>query len=723
MSTYRSILANLVFLLQGILIILLLFKDHLAVPVWLQGSGRFHPLLLHFPIVLILLLPVFAFFRKSFGDHNAMDNVFGFILLHAAFFVTISALTGLFLSIAGGYDPELLKTHLITGSVTAILCFLIWLGYTYQWFNAKLINGLVLLECAFMIAGSHYGGSLTHGEDFLTGGEVEEVVVKKQRVYSDSSAVFEAAVVPILEAKCFSCHNEKKAKGNLVMTDVDRMLKGGKDGPLWVAGNPLNSHIMQRVMMDPSEKKHMPPKGKPQLTDLEINLIETWISYGADTRKTFREYAIDDSLRKMAAGFIQTENEIITDTTTYSFAAADEKILAQLVSPFRTISPRAKNSPALNVSFFVRAYYKPEMLTALRTIKTQIVGLNLSNMPVKDDVLKEIATFNNLEHLILNGTDITGSGFSDLKSCEKLTSISLANTKVDLKYLEKLKEISSLKEVFLWNTPVDSNAVKDLNKRFPLVKWNRGYVPDTAEKLRLTAPQLKNPDTLVVAKGRDVILKHSLPGTIIRFTTDGKDPDSITGVIYKDPIRIDSPMTIKAIAVLPGWYSSPVSEYQLFVSGKSPVDVRLTHAPDPRYALEGGNNLIDNEKGDIRNNLMNWLGFRDRPFGAVVTFKEATQLSKITLSLADNTGGYLFPPEKIVIKGGNDSAHLVQIGQLIPEQPTKYGPARIKPYAVNIKPGSYKYIQIDALNVQKLPQWHGGKGQKGWIFIDELFFE
>jgi hypothetical protein len=41
---------------------------------------------------------------------------------------------------------------------------------------------------------------------------------------------------------------------------------------------------------------------------------------------------------------------------------------------------------------------------------------------------------------------------------------------------------------------------------------------------------------------------------------------------------------------------------------------------------------------------------------------------------------------------------------------------------VPIEKGKYKYIEIEAINIQSLPSWHGGKGEKGWVFVDEVFF-
>ena len=41
---------------------------------------------------------------------------------------------------------------------------------------------------------------------------------------------------------------------------------------------------------------------------------------------------------------------------------------------------------------------------------------------------------------------------------------------------------------------------------------------------------------------------------------------------------------------------------------------------------------------------------------------------------------------------------------------------------LDIDPSAYKCFKIIAKNVTKLPAWHPGKGDKGWLFIDEIFF-
>ena len=84
----------------------------------------------------------------------------------------------------------------------------------------------------------HYGGMVTHGEEFLalpTEGPDDKI--------PENPIIYKDVVFRILDDKCVSCHNPNKQKGELVMTSFDGLLQGGENGPIWVAGSPEESEI------------------------------------------------------------------------------------------------------------------------------------------------------------------------------------------------------------------------------------------------------------------------------------------------------------------------------------------------------------------------------------------------------------------------------------------------------------------------------------------------
>jgi hypothetical protein len=70
---------------------------------------------------------------------------------------------------------------------------------------------------------------------------------------------------------------------------------------------------------------------------------------------------------------------------------------------------------------------------------------------------------------------------------------------------------------------------------------------------------------------------------------------------------------------------------------------------------------------------------------------------------------------------GNDAAHLRLIKKINPTQPAMVGPSYMKGYELTFEPIKEKYFKVVAVPVAKLPAWHPGKGDKGWVFVDEIF--
>ncbi len=96
--------------------------------------------------------------------------------------------------------------------------------------------------------------------------------IEKMRVYEDT-------LRPTLDARCFSCHNENKTKGDYLMTNFEQMLAGGKSGRTAVeAGQPDNSELIHRVSLPEEHNDHMPPEGKTPLQEDEIQMLKWWIA-------------------------------------------------------------------------------------------------------------------------------------------------------------------------------------------------------------------------------------------------------------------------------------------------------------------------------------------------------------------------------------------------------------------------------------------------------------
>jgi DNA repair exonuclease SbcCD ATPase subunit len=84
-------------------------------------------------------------------------------------------------------------------------------------------------------------------------------------------------VRPLLENKCFSCHNPDKKKGDLDLTSFTGTMSGGGSGAVVNAGDPDGSKLMASILK--KEEPFMPPEGAP-MGAKDIEVLHQWIQGG-----------------------------------------------------------------------------------------------------------------------------------------------------------------------------------------------------------------------------------------------------------------------------------------------------------------------------------------------------------------------------------------------------------------------------------------------------------
>lgn len=671
----------------------------MVVPSWLQVIGRVHPLVLHFPIVIIVMYIVWLLLARANSHYLQVGS---HLLLMTAFTSAFTALCGLLLSKEAGYDADALQPHKWAGTLTSIT-LLGWYWFTTnaqprRWQSLTISTVLILLVT---IAG-HLGANITHGENFIM---APVASTKTNSVEFEDAYVYADLVQPIFDSKCIGCHNSSKAKGQLVLETAETMLKGGKNGKLW--DTSINaSLLLQRLKLPEDEKEHMPPTGKPQLTVEELAIIGAFIKNGGDVHKKAIELPYNDTLRFLAYKRLRPAME------EYTFNAADTKTVEKLNSANRVIYPLALTSPGLVVNFYNAASFNANMLKELSAVSSQVVELNLNNMPVNDNDVSTIAMFGNLRVLHLNNTNIKGTSFKALQKLANLRSISLSGTPVEAVFLTKLQALPKLRSVFVWNTGLAKTTLPTGKIRF-----ETGYNSDTVI-LKLTPPIVVNDESTI---SQDPLqLKHYINGTTIRYTIDGSEPDSTTSTMYTEALPVKNGMVVKARAVKNGWFSSDITSRYIFYGQYKADSAVLLQPADVKYRAKGGQSLVDGIKSDLGAGSGKWLGFRDNSLQAMLVFNNTVKANSVTLSMLQNTGAYIFPPAKVQVWGGANEKELKLLATVTPAQPSKADPNSNIPITCLFAPTQVSCLKIVAMPVARLPLWHPAKGEKAWLFVDEV---
>lgn len=700
------------------LFFLVVFRDIMEIPAWLAVAGRMHPMFLHFPIVLLLL----SFFTVWIPvDKNAGNAWLNLLRLTAALSAAITAIMGMLLSFEDGRSGDTLELHKWGGVIVAILGYLFYTYFPQLSKHIVFTRSFTAIATVAIIFTGHWGADLTHGSDYV----LAPIKNNEQHIVPpDQAIIFADVIQPILDKKCVSCHGASSTKGKLKLSDLESVLTGGKSGALFIPGNPDTSLMMHRVHLPLEDKKHMPPASKTQLTEMETAVLYNWIKSGAATDAKLFSLPETDSFRILATAYLSPGGENTASAEpAYAFKAADEKKILAVNNNYRVVVPLGKNSPALVANLYGRNVYTSKSLEELLPLKEQIVELNLARMPVKDDDMKTIQQMPNLRRLNLNYTDITDNGVALLSNVKSLREVALSGTATTAGALEKILPLPDLSSVYIWDTKIDTTALQRLRTKFPKLVLESGFVDKGGEMVALSPPVIK-PSAGIFEKDIEAEIKHPFKGVEIRYTTDGSEPDSINSPVYAAPFTIAKNTTIKARAFKPGWYGSSTTQSSFIHRGVKPDSVILITKPDDRYKPGSEKALTDGEFGSF-DNVANgdWYGYQKDDAEYYMLFNKPTTITSSIVVAAKNTGRYIFPPETVEVWGGADKDHLKLLGKVQPPRANKGEFSENLQLQVVFPQTEVQCLKIIAKHLRTIPEWHGGKGQPGWVFVSEVVLE
>jgi mono/diheme cytochrome c family protein len=697
-----------VWFLNPLLLLLAIYSEASKSNTILLWFGKMHPLVLHFPIVLGIAIVIYLVF---FQNNKLEEGTEKLVLVGNALMASMVALLGLFLSKQDAYDTDTLNLHKWGGLSIALIS---WLLIYLKNIPASIQKIIALSYLLVLLFFTHQGALLTHGENALSMPLPEVKVTEEVKTVDSSLTVYEKAIAPILAQKCVSCHGPDKVKGQLQLQSPELIIKGGKNGSILNGIQNEEAQIIQRIHLPNADEKHMPPDGKLQLTLEELTLLNKWVKAGGNFTKKISELAKTDSLAILAMAYKAPAK-----------GSGDNKNNAPDLKPYNssycTVNYLYNGSEDIEVNFFQGSFYKIEQLKNLEKIKDKIVSLNMQGMPITKEDLAIIVQFTKLKKLNLNYTTLTLNDLAPLKTITSLKNLSICGMEVNENTLSKFLEKAPFTEINIWTNHSSKKEFQQLSASNKKVKIIIGDNLD-AEIIKLTSPIIEQDSAIIVAS-LDVVVKHFLKGAVVRYTTDGSDPDSLTSPIYTKKLRFNKNTILKTKAFKPGWISSDMVQKTFYKSEIHPDSIYFVTNPDTKYPGSGAKTLIDYELGEKNFSNGKWLAYKDATMKFVIGFKQARPLQEAHFNAFVDNGSYIFPILSIMIEGSNDGKEFKKLNEAkFPSLKETDVVRENKSFSCSIPPGAaYKYYRFTLLNIKKLPTWHPGKGTPGWIFVDELF--
>lgn len=470
---FKKPLAWIIIAVLGTLLFLLPYLAFENNSPLLLTIGRFHPILLHFPIVLLLLLfclELIAHFGRILISHHLKFYLYLFLVFSTLF----SIFTGYLLNSSGEYSGLLIDDHFNGAVWTGFLLTLSFAAFCFNWAKAKyfyIYLGLLFTTNIAAFYTAHQGGSITHGKDYLS--SYLPAIGNSNAIKADSiQYLYEDVVHLILDTKCASCHNTMRSEGNLSLVSYNDLFKNGDSGKMPVTiGKSNESEIVRRVMLPDSLEEHMPTQGKKNLDSNEIEIIKLWINLGAKEQQevasisnkrgkelvesmkaSLLKYSFKTGLKKLSSEKLNTELLALAEEL-----EVDIKLDAD--GEYYTLSNRFPPIP-----------FNGEKLEKLKPYLEVFSKISLVSSQIDDADLYLISQMPNLTELYLQKTGLSGEGIVVLSSLPKLEILNISYTKTSDKDLINLTKFPALREVFVYSTSTTNEVVKAVGAYKPRLK-------------------------------------------------------------------------------------------------------------------------------------------------------------------------------------------------------------------------------------------------------------
>ncbi|MCT4586503.1 MAG: sulfatase-like hydrolase/transferase [Carboxylicivirga sp.] len=146
----------------------------------------------------------------------------------------------------------------------------------------------------------------------------------------------------------------------------------------------------------------------------------------------------------------------------------------------------------------------------------------------------------------------------------------------------------------------------------------------------------------------------------------------------------------------------------------------LSKKPHPKYKCEGAASLVDGETGTRFFDDGYWLGFESDDAEIIIDMEKVMTINEISVGAMHNPENWIFLPKSVELSWSADGkSYSKPISQNVaePQLQNNYTVDRITIQQEDI---NARFVKVKVINKGLCPDWHPGKGNECWLFIDEI---
>ena len=430
---------------------------------FMQFVGRFHPLAVHLPIALLILVPVLEIAGRMPRFTYLLPAV-DFLLGVAVVALIVATFLGWCLGRSGGYSGSIIAQHMWGALGVAAVAWTCWLLRGRE-NPTRFYAGLIVVSVGLVSFTGYRGGQLSQGENHLTEFMPEPLAgwmgvsavdrIKTNPANGGPNTLYGARIQPVLDRQCVSCHGRNKHKANLRLDSFEAVMHGGKHGAVVKPGDSKTSELLRRITLQRPDDDAMPPDGKSPVADSDAKVIAQWIAAGASGTQT--------NVGTLAAAAVPPP-EVTFEEVSLEAVTKQRADLAAIVNQIQQRLPnvidyqsRGTADLVVNAAWMGSRFGDADV-AALAPLRERIVAADFSRTAITDKSASVIAGMKHLKVLRMMHTSISDPIPQALAQIPDLEYLSLFDTSVSATGVQALAQLPKLQHVYVGNTKVRADA-------------------------------------------------------------------------------------------------------------------------------------------------------------------------------------------------------------------------------------------------------------------------
>jgi hypothetical protein len=318
---------------------------------------------------------------------------------------------------------------------------------------------------------------------------------------------YDAHIAPLLEQYCVDCHGPEKQKSKFRLDSFAHLLTpGSSDEVPIIPFAPLESPLLEYLLMPKSDEYAMPPQDEPTPTAGDIVMLSQWIYHGAKSSVAERlKLPLEERLDPAALDALlrQRERGVIIQPLSQKNPG--------LIMDLRGISPEITSNDFVDLS----------------VLAPLVIELNLAHQNLAAAPPDWFGQFTHLSRLNLSGATVPAPLIAALNSLPALQELNLFKTTISPAALKELK-LPAIEKINIGQLNQKPPVIRQLRAQHPQATFIDDVNYSSAEIIDQNARHNSN----AFNPGDPVIIGEQISPTGIRHSILICGP--ITAIISED---------------------------------------------------------------------------------------------------------------------------------------------------------------------------------------------